>query len=220
MKKFTLIELLVVIAILGILVTILLPSLAQARQEAQRAVCMSNANQIGVAITTYAVHNNHYAPSSKTLNRDVRKVSWVKRMYPEYLPDYKVTYCPNGTIPDWNNENNLLATNLAANQQMVGTNNPSINGGTGHPQVASLATTKTPNETFLLADSYSGHLAMTDYYYRETTGYLINNENPKLDIARHVERSNTLYIDLHADVLHYRKLMTKGWGNIYWDPTK
>lgn len=47
-KKFTLIELLVVIAILGILVSILLPSLQRSRSMTRSALCKSNLRQLGV----------------------------------------------------------------------------------------------------------------------------------------------------------------------------
>ena len=50
---FTLIELLVVIAIIALLVAILLPSLAAARNQAKAAVCLSNLRSLGLVTQTY-----------------------------------------------------------------------------------------------------------------------------------------------------------------------
>ena len=52
-KGFTLIELLVVIAIIGLLVSILVPSISQAQKLAKRAACSANLNGIGKALALY-----------------------------------------------------------------------------------------------------------------------------------------------------------------------
>ena len=56
MKKngFTLIELLIVVAIIGILASLLMPSLSRAREKTKTAVCISNMRQIGIAVFTYS----------------------------------------------------------------------------------------------------------------------------------------------------------------------
>ncbi len=55
---FTLIELLVVVAIIGLLLSILLPSLSRAREKARSSVCLSHLNQVATARSLYSLEFN------------------------------------------------------------------------------------------------------------------------------------------------------------------
>ncbi len=61
-KGFTLIELLVVIAIIGLLVSILVPSVTRVQALAKRVSCQANLNGLGKAITIYKSMNDDDFP--------------------------------------------------------------------------------------------------------------------------------------------------------------
>ncbi len=58
-RGFTLIELLTVVAIIALLVSILLPSMSRAREQAKRVYCSSNLRSIGQAALAYANEDEH-----------------------------------------------------------------------------------------------------------------------------------------------------------------
>ena len=99
---FTLIELLVVVAIIAVLVSLLLPALAAAREKAKQSVCMSNMKQLGLAMQMYtddyqgwimALYRRDYVPSAW----------WMYTMY-------KLHYFPHWPgAPVW-----LCPTNMAS----------------------------------------------------------------------------------------------------------
>lgn len=64
-RGFTLIELLVVVSIIALLVSILMPALGRARQQAQSVLCKTNLRTIGLAEVLYATDNNDYLVTTR-----------------------------------------------------------------------------------------------------------------------------------------------------------
>lgn len=60
---FTLVELLVVISIIALLVSILMPALGKAREQAKRSVCANNLHQFAISLTMFTSNNNDKFPT-------------------------------------------------------------------------------------------------------------------------------------------------------------
>src|SRR5690242_8621627 len=61
-NAFTLIELLVVVSIIALLIGILLPALASARQTARVTICGSNLHQLVTGVVAYSVEFKNVIP--------------------------------------------------------------------------------------------------------------------------------------------------------------
>lgn len=66
-RGFTLVELLVVIGIIAVLISMLLPALSKAREQAKQAQCLSQLKQIGTACQMFANEHQQFLPLAGTL---------------------------------------------------------------------------------------------------------------------------------------------------------
>ena len=105
-REFTLIELLVVVAIIGILASILMPSLQSAREKAKRAVCKSNMKQCGIATTMYGDDNDSHLAGDRTPSVQKQLGKIKKSVIPlldDYFSTWKITDCVNYQDPTYAN---------------------------------------------------------------------------------------------------------------------
>ena len=106
---FTLIELLVVVSIIALLVSILLPALGRAREQAKLVVCASNDRQIILSIVYYAQdHEDKITTNTGRYGYDLAVggdyIGAGHYYYLGYLEDPEVYFCPADIKCQYNHE--------------------------------------------------------------------------------------------------------------------
>lgn len=97
---FTLVELLVVIGIIALLISMLLPALGRARQQAASVQCLSNLRQQGQAAFIYAGVNGGYLPPPFADSTIYRFNATIADAISRTLKgNTGIFYCPVNTLP-------------------------------------------------------------------------------------------------------------------------
>ena len=130
-SAFTLVELLVVVAVIGILASLLLPVLGQAKQRAHGAVCLNNLKQLTTAWTMYHLDNDDWlVPNNPHGAYDVEGNN---------LPSWSLGIMAYGD-PDGTNEAKILSERTGSLQ----------------PYISAIRTFKCPGDRSVTASGLNG----------------------------------------------------------------
>jgi prepilin-type processing-associated H-X9-DG protein/prepilin-type N-terminal cleavage/methylation domain-containing protein len=108
LNAFTLVELLVVIGIIGLLVSILLPTLGKAREAANSTKCLSNLKQLATATVIFANERRGFmqtctsdAPGNSVVRQaDPSRQKWIYRPDNNLLMDVYSALLPYTNLPN------------------------------------------------------------------------------------------------------------------------
>lgn len=194
---FTLLETLIVLTMIAILVSILLPVFARAREKERQVVCVSNLKQIGAAVAMYRVdYDNLYPYAADPLTQKYQPGLWQSA-------DFSAIYSSLPTIP-------TVLQPYIRNREIFRC--PSDHGGKviGHKLLL-------PTEYGILGTSYDfaegvGLLGVTDEDTEPTTDYYATDSASDWHTYPDADffdlRGNTLYLDGHVKFTHFDRTMS------------
>jgi len=204
-SAFTLVELLVVIAIIAILAALLLPTLNQSKERAQRIQCVGNLHQIGVGLQNFLANNHGYPLFVAPTNSD-SPGAWITQIEHDGLgisnPETNyyekgVWLCPSVV---WKvDEVGLTSYGYNAYGDMAIGNKTNALGLLGHydsnlepisPIVESEVAA--PSDMMAIGDCFDGSIE----FMREPLNSLLRYGNT---LTRHQGKANVVFCDGHVE---------------------
>jgi len=242
LNGFTLIEILVVVAIIALLIAILLPSLARARELAKRTQCGANTHQMGIALHMYTLEQRYYPGHHLTFGR--WDILWPVRLN-RLMKQPQAFWCPSAPADtQWNGIDRIYNTVTSAQPdeqatfaygyndwgvaETIGRNPPVYNRGLGghinhhYEGEVRAERVKRPSDMIAIGDSDSGSTnpkARNGFW--ETAIDPIDDSGLEWPGDRHLKGANIVFADGHAEWLLQMRLvegsigMRKKWNNDY-----
>lgn len=212
---FTLIELLVVVAIIALLISILLPALGRAKEQAKLVVCESNLRSLGLAVLMYTEANRGWFPQwgfAHGGGEAGAEHAWINTASREYGENRNVLRCPTDRSPLWNQPARpggpLRRTSYATNYYLV-------TGGEDNPlwerdRIAynRIDNVRHPSTTIFFVElAESGDFALSDHVHpHEWADFYPEHEKQaatQVALARHMGRACYALVDGHAEALPF-----------------
>lgn len=201
---FTLIELLVVISIISLLVSILLPALKSARDQARKVNCLSNTRQIVTSATSYAFDSDEWYPVFNTHTPTYGAYLWEtsansRRAFDPYIGSGQIMYCPSSTWRSWDTYKNIWSGSgdLFVGYSVIFGDHPYVDS----PEVRFINYSYDENEDgtypvkrFRGVNDTSSRVLITDIFDEGPLWPLYGLP----DAHNHAEGSNQGYVDGHA----------------------
>lgn len=224
-RGFTLIELLVVVAIITVLLSLLMPSLNNARRQSKQVACLSNLRQLGVALRIYNDENNNllpqvykdYSPVTTYLGQTIYYIgpnpktnaiasNWL--MWANYLfvggqiNTNSAFICPE-SLPSLSMP--LPYSSYAATQRIWTEVNP------GKVGIDRLSRIPVPAEMAMLTDCNRWWTHQAVNTYSDYVNSYVGAPGDQMNFRRHVIGINVVMFDGHAESVKEGRARTDLW---------
>lgn len=191
---FNFIELLVVLSVIGILISLIFPSLKKSQAVSHRSICQSNLRQAGIAHALYAYANDKFFPVLQKgsayrhmMGKSADGMSFAERPLNQFMDTRKFSECPADKGHALHNLDNVFE-NWGSSYTAPSKNDLYAIGYFGHPQKPrSMDFYEFKDKKIIMGDH--PYWANRDWTDRRSHWHWSGEQR----------RTNILFLDMHVD---------------------